>query len=77
MDRMAERLAAQPALLDRRRESAEHPFGTIKPWHVPDAAPEQRPKRVQPDSLDNSQDTILAYLYPVRFMLWRCRRAPL
>ena len=32
MDRMAERLAAQPALLDRRRESAEHPFGTIKQW---------------------------------------------
>ena len=32
MDRMAERLAAQPALLDRRRESAEHPFGSIKQW---------------------------------------------
>ena len=32
MDRMAARLASQPALLDRRRESAEHPFGTIKQW---------------------------------------------
>jgi transposase len=32
MDRMAERLSAQPTLLDRRRESAEHPFGTIKQW---------------------------------------------
>ena len=32
MDRMAERLAAKPDLLDRRRESVEHPFGTIKHW---------------------------------------------
>ena len=32
MDRMAERLAAKPDLLDRRRESVEHPFGTIKQW---------------------------------------------
>ncbi|MCY3812367.1 MAG: transposase [Gammaproteobacteria bacterium] len=32
MDRMAERLPARPAILDRRRESAEHPFGTIKHW---------------------------------------------
>ena len=32
MDRMAERLAAQPALLDCRRDSVEHPFGTIKHW---------------------------------------------
>jgi transposase len=29
---MADRLAARPELLDRRRESAEHPFGTIKQW---------------------------------------------
>ncbi|WP_428101380.1 transposase [Candidatus Rariloculus sp.] len=32
MDRMAERLAAKPDLLDHRRESVEHPFGTIKQW---------------------------------------------
>ncbi len=32
MDRMAERLVARPAILDRRRELAEHPFGTIKHW---------------------------------------------
>lgn len=31
-DRMAARLAARPVVLDRRRESVEHPFGTIKQW---------------------------------------------
>ena len=29
---MAARLAARPDILDRRRESVEHPFGTIKQW---------------------------------------------
>jgi len=32
LDRMAERLAARPELMDRRRNSVEHPFGTIKQW---------------------------------------------
>ncbi|NDV89466.1 IS1182 family transposase [Aurantimonas aggregata] len=32
LDRMAARLAARPAVLDRRRETVEHPFGTIKQW---------------------------------------------
>lgn len=32
LDRMAERLAARPDILDRRRETVEHPFGTIKQW---------------------------------------------
>ena len=32
LDRMAERLASRPGLLDCRRESAEHPFGSIKHW---------------------------------------------
>ena len=32
LDRMAERLKARPELLDRRRETVEHPFGTIKQW---------------------------------------------
>ena len=32
MDRMQERLAARPALMDRRRNAVEHPFGTIKQW---------------------------------------------
>lgn len=32
LDRMAQRLAARPHILDRRRESVEHPFGTIKQW---------------------------------------------
>ena len=32
LDRMAARLAARPDILDTRRESVEHPFGTIKQW---------------------------------------------
>ncbi|MEH0296167.1 transposase [Agrobacterium sp. CCNWLW71] len=32
LDRMAARLVARPDILDRRRESVEHPFGTIKQW---------------------------------------------
>lgn len=29
---MATRLAARPGILDVRRESVEHPFGTVKQW---------------------------------------------
>jgi Transposase DDE domain len=29
---MQARLAKRPGVLDRRRESVEHPFGTIKQW---------------------------------------------
>ena len=32
LERMAERLVARPELLDARRESVEHPFGSIKQW---------------------------------------------
>ena len=32
LERMAARLAARPNLLDARRESVEHPFGSIKQW---------------------------------------------
>ena len=32
LDRMAVRLAARPEVLDQRRTSVEHPFGTIKQW---------------------------------------------
>ena len=32
LDRMAARLAAQPEMIDRRRETVEHPFGSIKQW---------------------------------------------
>ena len=37
MDRMAARLAARPEVMDRRRESVEHPFGSIKQWMGQDA----------------------------------------
>src|ERR1700712_3917485 len=32
LDRMQERLAKRPDVLDPRRETVEHPFGTIKQW---------------------------------------------
>jgi transposase len=32
LDRMAERLKARPEILDCRRETVEHPFGTVKQW---------------------------------------------
>jgi len=32
LDRMQERLAKRPGVLDRRRETVEHPFGAIKQW---------------------------------------------
>lgn len=32
LERMADRLAARPEVLDQRRESVEHPFGSIKQW---------------------------------------------
>src|SRR5271168_2360387 len=32
LDRMADRLAKRPDIVDRRRETVEHPFGTIKQW---------------------------------------------
>ena len=32
LDRVATRLAARPDILDQRRQSVEHPFGTIKQW---------------------------------------------
>ena len=32
LDRMQERLAKRPGILDLRRETAEHPFGSIKQW---------------------------------------------
>jgi hypothetical protein len=32
LDRMADRLKARPELQDIRRQTVEHPFGTIKQW---------------------------------------------
>ncbi len=32
LERMAKRLDARSDILDRRRETVEHPFGTIKQW---------------------------------------------
>src|SRR6202011_2770305 len=53
LDRMAERVAARPDILDRRREIVEHPFGSIKQWmnqgRLPYARPRKSPRRVQSD----------------------------
>ena len=32
LERMAERLAARPEVVDSRRDTVEHPFGSIKQW---------------------------------------------
>ena len=32
LDRMQERLAKRPGILDLRRETVEHPFGSVKQW---------------------------------------------
>jgi hypothetical protein len=32
LDRMQARIDQHPGILDRRRETVEHPFGTIKQW---------------------------------------------
>ena len=32
IERMAARLAARPEVMNRRRESVEHPFGSVKQW---------------------------------------------
>jgi hypothetical protein len=32
LDRMAARLKTRPEILDRLRETVEHPFGSIKQW---------------------------------------------
>ena len=32
LDHMAARLSAKPEVMDQRRESVEHPFGSIKQW---------------------------------------------
>src|ERR1700760_3179275 len=32
LDRMQARIAQRPDILDKRRETVEHPFGTIKQW---------------------------------------------
>ena len=42
LDRVAARLAARPDILDQRRQSARHPFSTIKQWMNQGAFPMRR-----------------------------------
>ncbi|MCX7324060.1 MAG: IS1182 family transposase, partial [Hyphomicrobiales bacterium] len=42
LERIAERLKARPELLDLRRQSVEHPFGSIKQWMNQGAFPMRR-----------------------------------
>jgi len=49
---MQARIAQRPDILDQRRETVEHPFGTIKlcePGCVSDARVGEGARRVQPD----------------------------
>jgi hypothetical protein len=39
LDRMQARLSRRPGILGRRRETVEHPFGTIKQWMYQGAFP--------------------------------------
>ena len=54
LDRMATRLAARPGILDRRRETVEHPVRHHQAMDgsgsLPDATAGERPGRVQPHS---------------------------
>ena len=54
---MQARLAKCPAILDRRRESVEHPFGTIKQWMNQGAFLMRGPEKVRAEF----SQTALAY----------------
>ena len=60
LERMAERLAARPELLDARRESVEHPFGAIKQWMGQGAFLTQRLENVR------GEFSITALAYNIR-----------
>ena len=60
LERMAERLAARPELLDARRESVEHPFSTIKQWMGQGAFLTRRLENVR------SEFSITALAYNIR-----------
>ena len=60
LERMAERLAARPELLDARRESVEHPFGSIKQWMGQGAFLTQRLENVR------GEFSITALAYNIR-----------
>jgi len=53
LDRMATRPKTRPEILDRRRETVEHPFGYDQAMDEPGGLPHARPRkgasRVQPD----------------------------
>ena len=53
LDRMDARMAQRPDILQRRRETVEHPFGSIKQWMnqgaFSDAASAKCARRIQPD----------------------------
>jgi hypothetical protein len=50
LDRMQARIAQRPDILDQRRETVEHPFGTIKQWMNQGAfLIGEDSRRVQPD----------------------------
>lgn len=63
LDRMAARLARRPGILDRRRESVEHPFGTIKQWMYQGAFLMRRLEKVR------AEFSLTALAYNIRRVL--------
>lgn len=63
LDRMAARLARRPGVLDRRRESVEHPFGTIKQWMYQGAFLMRRLEKVR------AEFSLTALAYNIRRVL--------
>ncbi|MBV8523465.1 MAG: IS1182 family transposase [Acetobacteraceae bacterium] len=63
LDRMAARLAQRPGILDQRRESVEHPFGTIKQWMYQGAFLMRRLEKVR------AEFSLTALAYNIRRVL--------
>ena len=63
---MAERLKARPEILDARRESVEHPFGSIKQWMNQGAFLMRRLENVR------GEFSLTALAYPLN-SLWKYR----
>ena len=69
LDRMQARIAQCPDIFDQRRETVEHPFGTIKQWMNQDTFLMRGLDKVRAEfSL-----TVLAYNLSASSILWGCQ----
>jgi hypothetical protein len=59
LERMQKRVEANPAMMKRRQQIVEHPFGTIKPWHDQGYFLMQGPEKVRAEfSLSTLADNL-------------------